>query len=274
MDESNEAQIVLADAQFGIVRVMRPVSGFEEIYQGTPAGEPVYLFPEGKNIDPIAAEGIPGYDPLLARGLPVPVGARLILRFPNVYFPLPGGEEEAIAGYKYALIWRFRNVFDFRQGRNPFHFPRDKGAADTTAPRGQQSRVPLPASYNTIGYVQPEPVVLDARTDTRIRSEDLPVVTTPLALPKLSGGRVQPIQQGILDPATVSDANQPTGLVHEVQAVHDELLIAVYRDTGELDDSWDFAQGETDHRFSQFYGTGTGQELSNIGVYVMPGSAP
>ena len=267
---SNEAQVVLADAQFGVIRVMRPYSGFEEVYQGTPADEPIYLFPEGKNIDPIAEQGTPGYDPLLARGLPVPTGARLLVKIPNVYFASRAGP----IGYVYAFIWRDRNVFDFRQLRNPFHFPRDQGAADTTAPAGQQSRVPLPASYNTITYIQTEPVAPLDRAISNIRSEDLRAATTPLALPKLSGGRTQPIQQGILDPATVSDANQPGFTTHEVQVLGDEVLIAVYRPTGELEDNWDFGVDETDYRFSQFYGIGTGQELSNIGVHVMPGSAP
>lgn len=267
---SNEAQVVLADAQFGVVRVMRPYDGFEEVYQDTPANEPIYLHPEGKNIDPIAAEGTPGYDPLLARGLPVPIGARLILEFPNVYFSSLGGP----IGYVYALIWRLRNVFDFRQSRQPFHFPRSTGAPDTTAPVGQQSRVPLPASYNTITFIQPEPVLALDRTVANVRSEDLRSATTPLALPKLSGGRVQPIQQGILDPNVVADAKQPTGISHEVQAFGDEVIIAVYRPTGELESNWEFGNGETDFRFSQFYGTGTGQELPNVGVYVMPGTAP
>jgi hypothetical protein len=267
---SNEAQIVLADAQFGVVRIMRPYSGFEEVYQGTPAGEPIYLFPGGKNIDPIAEQDTPGYDPLLARGLPVPVGARLLLDIPNVYFTT---HAEPV-GYVYALIWRKRNVFDFRQLRNPFHFPRDQGADDTTAPIGRQRRVPLPASYNTITYIQTEPVVPLDRAVSNIRSEDLRAGTTPLALPKLSGGRTQPIQQGILNPSTVADANQPGFTAHEVQALGDEVIIAVYRPTGVLEDNWDFGNGETDFRFSQFYGTGTGEELPNIGVHVMPGTAP
>jgi hypothetical protein len=267
---SNEAQVVLADAQFTVNRIMRPYSGFEEVYQGTPAGEPVYLFPDGKNIDPIAEQGTPGYDPLLARGLPIPVGSRLLLKIPNVYFPSNAGP----IGYVYAFIWRDRNVFDFRQLRNPFHFPRDQGADDTTAPAGQQRRVPLPASYNTITYIQTEPVVAVDRAISNIRSDDLRAATTPLALPKLPGGLTQPIQQGILDPATVSDAKQPGFTTHEMQACGDELLIAVYRPTGQLEDDWDFGQGETDYRFSQFYGIGTGQQLLNIGVQVMSGAAP
>jgi len=266
----NEARNVVADPQFGVVRVMRPVSGFEEIYEGTPAGEPVYLYPEGRPIDPIAEEGTPGYDPLLARGLAVPYGARLALEFPNVYWTDSLEEDH---GYVFVPIWRLRNVFDFRQGRNPFHFPRSSGAADTTAPAGQQSRVPLPAACNTLGYIQTEPTTARGRALTNIRSEDLQLSTFPLALPKLSGGRTQPIQQGILDPAKVSDAKQPTQMVHEIQAMGDELIFAVYRDDAEVA-NWEFAEGSADFRLSQFLGIGTGQELTNVGVYVMPGIAP
>jgi len=269
--ESNEAQTVLADPQFGIAKIMRPVAGFEEVYEGTPADEPVYLYPDGDPIDPLAAQELAGYDPLLARGLPVPFGARVALQFPNVFWLDPG--QAADVGYKYALIWRMRSVLDFRLLRVvPFHFPRTTGAADTTAPVGQQSRVPLPAAYNTIGYIQPEPVSI-GRSDTNIRSEDLPVATVPLALPKLSGGRVQPIQQGIFDPSAVSDAKQPTQLVHEIQALGDELLIAVYRDASN-EANWEFGEGETDYRFSQFFGTGTGEAQPQVGVYVLSGIAP
>jgi hypothetical protein len=132
--------------------------------------------------------------------------------------------------------------------------------------------VPLPASYNTIGYIQVEPAPA-VRSLTNIHAEDLPAVTTPLALPKLAGGQVQPIQQGILDPSSVSDANKPTNLVHEVQAQGDELIIAVYRDNSVVE-NWAFAQGATDFRLSQFLGIGTGKELVNVGVHVLPGAAP
>lgn len=269
-EAGNEAQVVLADAQFGVSRIMRPYSGFEDVYQGTPAYEPVYLFPEGKAIDPIAEGGTPGYDPLLARGLPVPYGSRLSLKIPNVFYSSGNGT----AGYVYAFIWRLRNVFDFRQLRIPFHFPRSSGVSDTTAPAGSQRRVPLPASYNSITFVQTEPTTGLARSVANIRSDDLRAATTPLALPKLPGGRVQPIQQGILDPASVSDANKPTNIDHEVQSLGDEVLIAVYRPTGELEDNWDFGAGQRDYRFSQFYGSATGQELPNVGVQVLPGAAP
>ena len=76
----------------------------------------------------------------------------------------------------------------------------------------------MPAAYNTIGYVQTEPVTALERSITNIRAEDLPLATTPLALPKLPGGGTQPIQQGIL-PTSIPDAKQPTQLVHEVQAL-------------------------------------------------------
>jgi hypothetical protein len=257
-----------ADAQFCVARVMRPIDGFEDIYEGTPASEPIYLFPEGKYIDPLAERKIPGYDPLLARALPVPYGARLSLHLPNVYYVTL----DVVTGYTYALIWRMRNVLDFRQSRIPFHFPRSTGEPDTTKPVGEQSRVPLPASYNTIGYIQSEPNPAE-RSLTNIHAEDLPSATTPLALPKLSGGRVQPIQQGILDPAKVADANKPTHMVHEVQSQGDDLLLAVFRNNVSVE-NWSFSQGSADYRFSQLFGVGTGGQLPNEGVYVLPGMAP
>lgn len=274
-DESNEGQVVLADAQFGIVRVMRPVTGFEDTYEGTSAARPVYLFPEGRdgnpdNVDRLAEDGIAGYDPQLARGLSVPVGARVILWLPNLFYTSAGDPPEVL-GYEWVIIWRLRNLVDFRQARIPYHFPKGQGAPDTTAAPGQQARVPLPAAYHSIGYIQAEPAVRLDRAITNLHSDDVDVATDPLFGPLLPSGAFQPIQQGIVDPAVVTDANRPGYMVHEVQAFGDELLIGVRRDNSSITD-WTF--GTTDLRFSQFLGDGTGQSFPNVGVYAMVGAAP
>lgn len=257
--------MVLADAQFGIVSVMRPLNGFETTYEGLTTDDPIYLFPEGENIDKLAKDGVAGYDRNLARGLKVPLGARVVLWLPNLFFTRAAED----FGYQWVLIWRLRTVVDFRNGRNPWHLAQDKGADNTNAPTGQQQRFPVPAAYNTIGYIQTEPTGETARSVTNVRAQDLEVATTELTGPLLPDGATrQPIQQGVLNPAVVSDAEQPTFLVHEVQAIGDELIIAVRRPTTAPTSTWAF--GSTDLRFSQFLG----QQFPNVGVYVMMGAAP
>lgn len=266
-DSSNEGQAVLADAQFGMVQIMRPVAGFETTYEGRSAAEPIYLFPEGQHIDPIAAAGVAGYDPVLARGLKTPFGARIAIWLPNLFFT-----SDVERGYELILIWRLRNVSDFANGRIPYHFPRAQGAINTTAPAGSQARVPIPAAYNTITYIQTEPLTQRGRAINNIHSEDLEFSTDTVLGPLLADGVTrQPVQQGILDPAVVTDADRPGFIVHEVQALGDEVVMALRRNvTGAA--NWAFAT--TDLRFSQFLGSGTGLQLPSVGAYALMGTAP
>jgi hypothetical protein len=260
-DEGNEAQIVLADAQFGMVQLMQPAADFENVYEGESAAQPLYLFPEGSNIDPLAQDGVSGYDSQLARGLPVPFGARLVLWLPNITY----ADGPSTLGYEWVLIWRLRNVFDYRQRRKPYHFPRDQGAVDTSGATAE-NRVPIPAAYNTITYIQAEPLTQPGRAVNNIHAEDLEASANKLAGPLLAGGGVQPVQQGIFDPATIADAERPSFLTHDVQAIGDELLIALRRSDASIAD-WAF--GGTDEAVADFF-----TESENSGVYVMAGAAP
>lgn len=265
--DSNEAQIVMADAQFGVVQVMRPQNGFEAIYEGQSVDNPVYLFPEGRNIDQLAADGVAGYDPELARGLKIPLGARVLLWLPNLFFT-DFSDPPNTLGYEWTFIWRLRTITDLIQGRIPYHFARDRGVPDTTQPAGQQARVPLPAAYNTITFIQTEPTSNPGRSINNIHSEDLEASSLTLPNPLLASGNRQPIQQGIVDPSVFpADAEQPGFLVHEMQAVGDELLIGVRRN-GSSFPNWAF--GTTDLRFVRMLGSST----PNVGVYVMTGTAP
>jgi hypothetical protein len=261
-DEGNEAQIVLADAQFGMVQLMQPTANFESIYEGEGAAQPIYLFPEGDNIDPLARDGIAGYDSDLARGLPVPFGSRVVLWLPNLAYVV---DESSTLGYEWVLIWRLRNVFDFRQSRRPYHFPRDQGAIDTSG-ADAESRVPIPAAYNTITYIQTEPSTQPGRAVNNIHAEDLEASADKLAGPLLPGGGVQPVQQGIFDPTSIADAERPSFLTHDAQAIGDELLIALRRSDVSIA-NWAF--GTVDKPVADFFTGGT-----NAAVYVMVGAAP
>ncbi len=254
---------VLADAQFGVTRIVRPVTDFETEYEGQSAARPIYMFEGNKNLDQLAADGTPGYDPTLARGLDVPMGARVLLWLPNLFWDEGGS---TFRGYEWTFIWRLRNVFDYRQLRTPYHYPKQgEGVPDTTAPAGQQARVVIPAAYQTVTYMQTEPTSEISRVTQNVRGEDLQFSTTALTGP-FSNGVEQAVEQGILDPAVVADAKRPQYMIHEVQAFGDELLIGVHRDSTTIG-RWAF--GTTDLRFSQFLG-----DASDVGVLVHVGTAP
>lgn len=263
------SEAVLADAQFGIMRTVRPKIGFEDTYEGMSAARPIYMFEGNKNLDQLAEDGTPGIDPTLARAIPVPMGARVILSLPNVFWDEGGA---TFRGYEWLIIWRWRNTFDYRQTRNPYHIPKQgSGPPDTTAPAGTQERVVIPAAYNTITYIQTEPVLELGRAVQHVHAEDLEFSQFAVPGPFLPDGTEQAIQQGILNPALIADAKQPQFMVHEVQAFGDEMLIAARRSASAVG-TWAF--GSTDLRFSQFLGNGTGQQFPDVGVLVSVGSAP
>lgn len=280
---------VLVDAQFGIAKILRPYAGFEADYQGKSTSEPIALTERGLPLDPLA--GKPGYAPNLLRGLPVSMGARLVLWLPNVI----GGNSLGTYAYKYAIAWRLRSTFDYRQIRGPYHYPKQgKGVPDTTAPPGKQDRVIKPAGWQTIAYTQPEPgpppvfpsvvPIFGSQVDrsvANIHAEDLANRGGFLIAPLVPGALPGDAQQGILDPANPSftlAARSPFYNIHEVQALGDEMLLFVYRDAlssgGGSFPTWDFTGAPfIDRDFSVYYGNGSGKVFPDIGVYVMAGAA-
>src|SRR3990170_573964 len=112
---------MIVDPQFGIVRVLRPYQGFEAIYQGHPAtgstAVPIMLSEAGIELDEEARNKVTGYDPELVRGLPVPLGARVVLWVPFISAILL---EVGASPYVYMPIWRFRNTADFRRSKTPY----------------------------------------------------------------------------------------------------------------------------------------------------------
>jgi hypothetical protein len=264
-----ENAAVLADAQFGIVRLLRPFTDFETDYQGVAATIPIMMTEKSRPLDKLAAAGETGYAPDLVRGLEVPMGARLVIWLPTIRITA-----DAIIPYIWSFWWRFRNVGDNRKTQQPFHYPKQgPGVPDTGAPAGEQARVVIPASNQTIIYTQTEPATALTRVTQNLRSEDLNVGSLPIPLPLIPGGATGALQQGLLNPAGGAVADQPLYQVHEISAVGDELLLGVTRNVDE-DANWGFADGEPDAQFSDFLGTGLTPTKPDIGVYVSTGAAP
>lgn len=263
---------VLADAQFGIVKTLRPFPGFEAVYNGQSVQKPILFSEQGKPLDPLA--GSPGYAPNLVSGLSVPLGSRVVIQLPTM---VAVKTDLTVIPYDWFITWRLRNTFDFRQRRIPFHLGKQgAGVPDTTTPPNT-ARVVVPAIHQAVVYNQPEPTGATARSIQNIRIEDVsPRAEENLSLPLLPGGTPGIYQQGLLDPATSPGlAPFPLFIVHEVEAVGDEMILGVYRssDNG-AHPNWEFTTPpKVDIEFSILFGNGSGQVFPDIGVYVSTGAS-
>lgn len=261
---------VLADPQFNLVSILRPFEGFEAVYQGQSVDKPLMFSQGGVALDSLA--GTTGYSPKLLKGLSVPFGARVVLWLPLVY----GFNVTNLWYYKWNITWRLRNVFDFRQSRIPFHYPKQGvGVPDTGS-----SRVVIPASVNQLAYTQtPPPFSAPTQTTTALNSDIVAPHYIATSLPLLPDSTNGQYQQGLL-PATSTAISPyaPLYVPYEVQSEGDELLIGVTRTSvadegGFASPTWDFAGA--DSYMAQLFGAALrGGPFPDIGVYVSAGSAP
>lgn len=254
--------MALADPQFSIVRVLRPFAGFEAVYDGQAASIPINMTEGGQPLD--ARAGTPGYEANLIAGVATPLGSRVLLWLPNISFVEGGG----VGAYKWEILWRYRNTFDFRQDRRPYHYPKQGVGAPNTSGGGSQPRVVIPAANNTITYIQTEPAAAFDRAQGNVRAEDIRVGSNNLAAPLVPGGASGVIQQGVVDPAVLPGGVLPLYEVHEIQALGDEMILAVYRDTATVA-NWTFSGANNDSLFAQLFAAG-----DDVGVYVSVGVSP
>lgn len=271
---------VLADAQFGTARILRPYDGFEAVYQGQPASTPIMLSevvdpPGGDPLDPSAATRDAGYSSRLVRGLDVPMGSRVLVWLPQISAIVAA--PSTIARYQWTFIWRLRNVYDYRNSRTPYHFPKQAaGVPETGGDAGP--RVIIPAATQTLPYSQsPEPAG-NSGVLTNLRNEAVTTGASVIAAPLLPGGTTGIIQQGLGDPNIFPAIGRPIYQLHEVQACGDELLIGLTRAT-DVTPNWDFNTPLLqDWQVRLYLGDPSSfppaRQIPDVGVYVMTGSAP
>lgn len=256
---------VLAVPEFGTARTLRPYAGFTDVYQGENVGSyALYLTENGKVRDDNAARGITGYDPNLIPGVPVQMGSRVVLWLPSIQANQLNGEP-----YSYALIWRMRNVFDHRVAENarpPFHLPKQGLGVEDTTGANPGARVVIPASTQSVVYNEAEPSLVCTPAQQTIRTEFVKACTTAVRLPLMPDGATGAVQQGIL-PSTISAYTTPRFLVHEVQAVGDELIVALTRNIGS-NPTWDFDD------YDSFVALAFNDQVPDNGVLMMPGVSP
>lgn len=272
-------QPVLADAQFGITRILRPFTDFETDYEGVACTTPIQFTEAGRALDPLA--GTEGYASNLVRGLHVPIGSRVVIWIPAVAVVVAGSPP-----YKWVFVWRLRGLADNRRARGVYHLSKQGAGVPDTTGGGSSPRVIRPACGHAIIYNNAKPAGNISRVAQDLQVEDIaarPVsasMLSPDMRPLVPGGSRGAYQQGLLDPNPVPPGAGPVADVPlcdpiELQALGDELLIGAYRDSIPDHTTWEFdpATGY-DRGFDVLFGDGSGTTFPDIGVYVLPGSAP
>ncbi len=303
MQEGASSVAVSADAQFGTARVLRPLTNFENYYQGesavttlADASVPVPFFSNNKTSDPNFQgldqdAGKTGFDPALLSFLPVPLGCLIKVWVP--FFTAPD-DLANFQTYRYMFNWRMSDIVRYtRDLGGQYHLPTESAGASDTTGGPPQPRFVTPAATRSIIVNTPEISPVTAQ-DNNVRREYLVVrgggqPQQPLV--RLPGGGPTTLgvyQQGIIDPAVAPGfANTPVFLEYEIVAGGDRLLLTVDRfGTNGIDPAvpsdWDFEDGGADSGFSVFYGTGAESAtpafqhppFQDVGVYLFFGSAP
>ncbi len=276
------AESVVSEGQWSIVQYLKPVPGFERVYQGKPALTPI-AFPG--ELDLYAQKKIPGYDPDLLSGFPVPLGSRV-----RIWIPLTISGGDVSPAYQYQIIWRMRTITDFITGQGTgqvdalqsypaYHIGVGPfGQPETIDSSHKLNRYFLPGGMQTALFPQPQPTAPNAGTPgvLQIQGQVLQPVATAGWIPPLTpAGREAAWQQGVY-PDTNTLATGPTFVNYEFDALGDELSILATRIGATEDTLWDFTTTEDsgDKAFSTTYGNNAGTSASSpfTAILIMVGT--
>lgn len=268
------------DAQFSLVTTLKPFDNFEDVYQGQNVVSSI-AFPG--ELDPRAKEE--GFDPNLVKGTPVPLGSKLIIWIPAILRPVQGTPNFSLVDYQYSLIWRLRNVGDFKRDRRAYHVSQQT--------MGANNEFVFPAAVNPLAYesslfdtqaAAPEQGISSTRgyTETLIPKSIISAGVSgqgrSVGPPLTPEGNTGALQQGV----TTSAANSQVFYTpYQVDCLGDELIILANRDDTQ-GDFWDFSTpsedppfGGIDHQFSLLYGRGLGDEPNKeAGILITTGANP
>lgn len=246
-------------------------------YQGDACTRPIMFTEGGIATDELA--GQPGYSARLARALPVPMGARIILWLPTI--PVLDDQGVAVAYYRWMIAWRLRSAQEAQASATAgaFHMGSVVGGVAETGPNAG-ARYGRPAAWQTLTYVPAEPAptpptAIGNRAVSSLHPEDVFAGAGVLAQPRLPGtSALAQVQQGVIDPSSTVPpginalANMPAWIPHEVVALGDELLVGCYREAT-ADANWDFTAGHADRLFGHLFAA---QDYPQMGVRVFCGS--
>lgn len=262
------SQVVLMDGQWTMCRFLRPFPNFERVYQGKDGSIPI-AFPG--ELDLFAQRGVVGYDPNLLSAITVPYGSRVTIWIPQT---IAGYAVNAL--YQYQILWRMRNVRDFRAGQaegqvtpvqnySGYHLTTSGfGQPEVAAaqPNTQNSRHFLPGATKTHAFVETEaslglPAIINLTGEMLVPTLD-PIWVQPLT-PKGNPGIWQ---QGTYVASSHANNGGPSWLTFTCDAMGDEMSILAYKiPPGEGPfTAWDFTTPDPgDLSFSNTYGNGNGQ---------------
>lgn len=243
------------------------------MYQGQSVTIPIAI---PGSLDPDA--GKTGFDQNLLAGIPLPYGSRLVLWVPTIFNVV--GNFINVQPYRYSIVWRMRNLRDFRVNRAAYHFPQQtlgennefvipaaaEGMVFETTPMTSSAGPKPPALFDTKRSAIHEFAIEQFNFNSAV-----PI--PPLAPSGVSGS----YQQG-LSGAAVGSNNSVTFNQLQFDAMGDEFMVLVSRDSdvGGLSSTWDFSSNTQDAGFSRFFGTDNGQRnpIASLGIYVLTGSNP
>jgi hypothetical protein len=232
---------VFNDPQSVMAVTLKPPDGFEALYQGVSRSNPLpFVMADARDrflpLDARAATD--AISEFLARYVPVPIGATLLLLIPRALFLVETPQEEL---YTYELRWRLRTVDDHNTAQSQ---------NNPTVPYSLQARLGAPEDDGTAR------ILLPAYTSEVI----VPAAVGNGQLPIVSGGAADPqvgyATQGLYVPATVGGetiAHAPNAYFAPIlrRVVGNELSVVAYRTDGATE--WDFQAD--DAGISNVYGT-------------------
>lgn len=250
------------DPQFGTVNILRPYDGWNIDYQGVVASTPIMFAAGGASLDALA--GTPGYDPNLIKGTSVPMGVRCLFWLPNVR----GLEGADNAVYEYRLVWRMRNLADYRRSRGTYHFPRSSQGV------GTPPLVVKPSAVECLIYNQAEPALnFSGAADSHVRGQFLTTLTDSVySVPPLVRVNDAPVP-GVTEQGLAVSFGGTSFLLWDTYAKGDEVLVSVTRST-ETVANWEFQDGEIDQflrRIIQPNTVDATADPSVVGIYLMVG---
>jgi hypothetical protein len=262
------SEVVLMDGQWTMCRFLRPFENFERVYQGKDGTTPI-AFPG--DLDLFAQKGVTGYDPNLMAGVTVPYGSRVTIWIPQT---IAGTVVDAL--YQYQILWRLRNVRDYRAGQaegqatpnqnysgyhlstSGFGQPEVAGAQ----PNSPNSRFFIPGAVRTAAFPQAEPAS-GLSGVVHLTGEMLTPTLDPIWVQPLTPKGTPGIwQQGAYVGSSHTNNGGPSWLTFECQALGDEMSILAFKiPPGEgSPPAWDFsAAAPGDLSFSNTFGNGNGQ---------------
>jgi hypothetical protein len=268
------SEVVLPDAQWTMVRYLKPFPNFEQVYQGKSGVFPI-AFPG--ILDVFAQRKVAGYDPNLIAGITVPLGSRVTIWIPQT---INDGIEvdldpQVNALYQYQILWRMRTPRDFRAGQgmgqtsavqqySSYHVPTSSfGQPQTvTVVRPDPNALYyLPGSMRTVAFEQSEPVS-GVPSVIHLRGEYLQPVSDPIWTPPFTPAGQQAVwQQGTYTNSAAPNTGGPAYLTFTTDVEGDEMTILASKIDPTPD--WDFTTtAPGDQAFSNTYGNNRGANQS------------